>query len=229
MTEPRRPAALLFDIAVLLALGTALLFTAGWGYAERWFAWFDLGIISLGIPPPYFAMYGYWTLAAHGWWLLLSVAMIIAVWQVLRHLPVAWNDRLVRLRQALLSALGPVLLLALVLFLFWSVYGLGRLTADRNHARASADGFCVLPEVRLVLKDPPSSLSNVLPGTAKDLAEGRWRLLIRSGGVLALIRGQSVDAPDQLPDQLRRPALVVPMSQVALFELIPVPPGCGPD
>jgi hypothetical protein len=36
MTESR-PAALLLDTAVLLALGTALLVTAGWGYAERWF------------------------------------------------------------------------------------------------------------------------------------------------------------------------------------------------
>jgi hypothetical protein len=127
----------------------------------------------------------------------------------------------------------PVLLLAATLLLFWAAYGLGGLAADRDQARARASGFCALPQVRVVLKEPPAGLATTLPGTLDALAAGRYRLLIQSGGLLALIRGQAGDVPDQTGSSppLRPPAPgpeSVPVDQVALFELIPVNPGCGP-
>ena len=63
-----------------------------------------------------------------------------------------------------------------------------------------------------------------LPDLDKALAEGQYRLLIQSAGVLVLIRPGAPDAKLEV----RRPALVVPVSEVALMELTPVPPGCGP-
>lgn len=226
MTEPRF-APLALDAAFLITLVTALLFVAGWGYAEQWFGYFDLGLIGLDIPTGYFAMYGYWTLAAHAWWLVLGAALTALVPGVRRWLPGRdgsgiWPRVWSSARSAVRIA-APVLLLSLALLLFWGAYALGRHAADRNFARDRDNEFCTFPYIRVVLKDA-TGLPKVFRGMNEALAEGRYRLLVQSGGVLALFRTNPPDAPIKP----RRPSLVVPVGEVTLMELTPVPPGCGP-
>jgi len=240
-TTAPRPADIALDAALLITLGTALLFVAGWGYAERWFAHFDLGLVGLGIPPASFGIYGYWTLAAFTWWLVPAAALVAVALHWFGHRPRGgagiyvgtdadgdgrsrlWSMALRFARQAVPVAL-PVLLLAAVLLLFWGAYALGRLAADQAFNRDQANGFCDRPYVRVVLTDP-ASLTAVLPGTAEALAQGRYRLLIQSGGLVALIRPWP---PAEAPLKPRRPGLLVPVSEVRAMELVPVPAGCGP-
>jgi hypothetical protein len=71
-----RFAGIALDATLLVTtLATALLFVAGWGYAEQWLGSFDLGVIGLGIPSGYFALYGYWVATANLWWLVPFVAL----------------------------------------------------------------------------------------------------------------------------------------------------------
>ncbi|AUB83304.1 hypothetical protein THSYN_21735 [Candidatus Thiodictyon syntrophicum] len=67
-------------------------------------------------------------------------------------------------------------------------------------------------------------LAKSLPGLPEALAAGQYRLLIQSGGVLALFRADPPDAPVKP----QHPSLVVPVAEIAAMELTPVPPGCGP-
>ncbi len=222
-TAPRF-AGIALDTGLLVTLATALLFVAGWGYAEQWLGSFDLGVIGLGIPSGYFAMYGYWVVTANLWWLVPG-AVLAALLPFLRCWP--WARRRLQARswprlsaETRTAARGAarVLLPGLILFSFWGAYALGRQTADHSFARHEGNGFCAFPSVRVV----PNAKS--LPGLPEALAAGQYRLLIQSGGVLALFRADRPDAPVKP----RHPSLVVPVAEIAAMELTPVPPGCGP-
>jgi hypothetical protein len=216
---------IVLDAFLLITLVTALVFSAGWGYSERWFAHFDLGLVQLNIPVGNFAFYGYWVLEKHVSWLLLLAAILASLVAAARHWTTPDNRsgiwrHLPHWPREMLPMAATVILLALVLFLFWNAYSLGQRTADHDFAGAQANHFCAHPFVRVVLKDP-SRLPTVVPRVAEALEKGHYRLLIQSGGVLALFRNNA-------PDQPFKPRLLVPVGEIALMELSPVTPGCGP-
>jgi len=53
------------DLAWITGLVLAWLYAAGWSYAYRWYARFDLGLNGLDLPVETVLMYGYWVLRAH--------------------------------------------------------------------------------------------------------------------------------------------------------------------
>ncbi len=228
MNEPRF-AGFALDTALLVTLVTAWLFVAGWGYAEQWFGRFDLGVVGLGIPSGNFAMYGYWTLESQFRWLIpLAVAAAGA--------PLLWSRLRPRLTargrfwlpdvqtRAALRAGWRILVPLLVLALFWAAYALGRAAANRDYEDHAASRFCTFPFARVVLKEN-TAWPKALPGLREDLAAGdRFRVLIQSGGMLALFQLNPPEEP-----RPRGQGLLVPVSEVSLIELDPIPPGCRPD
>ena len=226
MSEPRL-AGFALDTALLVTLATALLFVAGWGYAEQWFGLFDLGVVGLGIPSGNFAIYGYWSLESRVWW-LVGLAMVAAaaplvslvVRRRFRLAAPPWRWLGTETRAALgrgARNLAPVLLFAL----FWGAYALGQQAARESFAAHQAKRFCAFPHVWVVPKEN-ASWPKALDWLREPLAAGQYRLLIQSGGVLALFR-VNPKGEERLPPL---PGLVVPVGEISLFELDPVPQGC---
>jgi hypothetical protein len=200
MTAPEPPAPFPWrDIGLLLALVSALLVTAGWAYAEAWYGRFDLGLMGLEVPPVYFPVYGFKTLKSHWWWLLpLALGVLLA-----------WHRYAARLPRWTWILWPPATLL-----LFWIAHGLGAAAARadyRDHARAQ---FCAYPFVRVAV-EPGLALPAPLSSAPDALAGQRLRLLVQTPSLLVLI------APEA-----GAPPLLVPMDQVRMLRVIPVPAAC---
>lgn len=222
MTPPAEPGSeastkptahtLAVDTGFLVTLATALLFVAGWAYAERWYWHFDLGLIGLDIPASHFSIYGYWTLRESlGWLFGLTPILVLALTFAPAALAAARVDRWPPLAR-FAPAFG---LAALCLLLFWGAYALGGRSADRDFARIAARRFCDFPFVHLVLKGQ-TPLPQALDGLRGALADGHYRVLLQTGNLLALIQSNP-----------GIPAVLVPISEVELMRITPTMPGCG--
>lgn len=227
MSESAGPlrVALTLDSMVLVTLASALLFVAGWGYAEEWFAGFDLGLVAVGLPIGYFGIYGYEVLVGNAVWLLplvgLGTALLVAAKRRLRG---AAASALSNVSGSSWSvALAPVLSAAAVLVACWAVYTLGQRAARQDFEAAARpeSGFCGFPYAHVFLNGDAPDRAN-LKDLEQDLANGLGRLLIQSGDLLVII----LPHPDDPSWQRRRPTVVVPASEVRLLELKPVPEGC---
>jgi hypothetical protein len=64
-SEPPPQASPALDLGLAVALATALVYTAGWAYAYRWYARCDLGLNGLELPVETLLIYGFWTLREH--------------------------------------------------------------------------------------------------------------------------------------------------------------------
>lgn len=196
--RPRLP---LLDVSLLLALISALLVTAGWAYAEAWYARFDLGLRALEVPPVDFGIYGFKTLAAHGWWLLpLGLGAVIG-----------WGRLPERWARWTWIALPP-----LVLLLFWGAYRLGGSIARADYQAHAKTRFCAYPYVRVAL-DPDLKLPEPFKQVLASAADEELRLLVQTPNLLVLIGPEPGSAP-----------LLVPMAQVRMLRVIPVPDQCRP-
>lgn len=200
MTDARSRSPAL-DLTVLLGLGTALIYTAGWAYAYHWYGNFNLGIIGLDIPLEYFLMYGFWTARAH-WWLVLVYAVGVALWLFLRERLQPWLWRA-----------APVW----VLFLFWLAYALGGQAARTDYATHQRNGFACYPLARLGGLKSEDKRTATLHDLAEQLSERDYRLLLQTKGLLVLIKPKPQTAP--VP-------VVVPLSSIDVLRVTPVNPGC---
>jgi hypothetical protein len=196
--RPRLP---LLDVSLLLALISALLVTAGWAYAQSWYAQFDLGLRALEVPPVDFGIYGFKTLAAHWWWLLPLGLGAAVGWGLI---PPRWR------RWAWLT-LPP-----LVLLLFWGAYRLGGAVARADYQAHAKTRFCAYPYVRVAL-DPDLKLPDPFKPVLAAAAAEKLRLLVQTPNLLVLI--------DPEPGS---PPLLVPMAQVRMLRVIPVQAQCRP-
>jgi len=64
------------NLSLLIGLGAALIYVAGWSYAYHWYGRFGLGLVPLDIAREHLLLYGFWTLRVHWWVLLLPVAAL---------------------------------------------------------------------------------------------------------------------------------------------------------
>ena len=123
------------DLAWITGLVLAWLYAAGWSYAYRWYARFDLGLNGLDLPTETVLMYGFWVLRAH-WYLLL---LALPVWPLWTLIPRA-------VRRWAVYGLPLVLILGFVL-----AYALGARAADHRFAAHRDSGFRCLPRARVGL------------------------------------------------------------------------------
>ncbi len=194
------------ELAVLIGIGLALIYAAGWAYAYRWYGRFDLGINGLGLPVETVLMYGFWTLTEHIHLLLFAVAGS-SFWGLM-----APASR----RYALL--LSPLVLFAA----FALAYGAGRYSADERFETHRDAGFRCLPVARVGLipsSDRPAPLADL----ARQLAErgpdpaAHYRLLLQTDSLLVLIKPKPQGPP--VP-------VLVPMARVDAVRLTSVVAGC---
>ncbi len=189
----------LVDAALVTTLTAALIYVAGWSFAQHWFDHFNLGLIGLGIPLEYHLMYGLWVLW-DAWWLLGTLAAAgLAAWRW-------WVPARRRLREGWPLALLPAFLL---------FYGLGARCADTEYATLREQDFASLPPVRVWLNGGNSSEPK-MQAVITDLAAGGYRLLLKGGGDLYLIK------PVMGSEQ---PVVQIPAGQVRAMRVIPVNPG----
>ena len=173
-----RPASPALDLGVAVALASALVYTAGWAYAYRWFARFDLGIAGLGLPGDTFLMYGFWTLRAHSY-LLLLYGLGLALW--------LWHGAAVRLW---ILRTAPIWLLGA----FGIAYLAGTQQANSLFERHRDAGFGCFPLARVGLA-PQDNRRNEIDALVEDLAEREYRLLVQAPSLLVLIKPKTQGPP----------------------------------
>lgn len=234
MTE-RRPAplrvSLTIDSLVVITLTSTLLLVAGWGYAEQWFAQFDLGLVALGLPVGYFGFYGYQVLTSNSLWLLPVAGLTAMLGMATRRWLGVAGEASARspalaaaARKA--AALAPLALPVLVLLAFFGAHALGQSTARWDYDRFARpdNGFCRFPYVHLVLEDGAPGADDAPirgnhPALEQDLADGQGRLLLQGTDLLVVI----LPLPGEPSWHNRRPTVVIPTSKVRLLELAPTP------
>lgn len=194
------------DLALIIGLAGALVYAAGWAYAYRWYARFDLGINGLDLPVETLLMYGFWTLTEHVYLVMLA-ALGAMVWAALLPPARRWAVRL-----------APVLLLLAVAL----VYFAGGYSADERFEAHSAAGFRCLPLARVGLI-PEAGRAPAIAELAHELAErgpdpdARYRLLLQTKSLLVLIKPKPQGPP--VP-------VLVPLGRVDAVRLSAVIAGC---
>ncbi len=196
---------LALDLVTLVGLVAALVYIAGWSYAERYFAHFQVGLLALEVPAEYYFVYGSWVLG-HWWWLVLLG--VILGWLGLGLVPpAAWRTRWLR-------ALALLLILALFLGLRW----LGGTTGSQDYRAQQATDFGASPRVRVWLKPnstPPVPEDASLTDLTTALPQGCQRLLVQNRSTLWLFR------PRQGAPQTQVAVLALPMAEVRALRLLP--------
>ncbi len=194
-----------FDITLVATLTAALIYAGGWSYAYHWYDYFELGLIGLGIPYEYHFMYGFWVVKTY-WWLILPIALLLTA--VL----------------AFWGRLGPILIPATPIWIplaFLLFYFLGGLSAEANYREHRKLGFQGYSWTRVWIKADSDTLPAKLQKVHRDLAEGKYRLLLETDKSLYLIR------PDKNSDRDggEIPTLQIPLSRVHALRRISTNPG----
>ncbi|AUB83608.1 hypothetical protein [Candidatus Thiodictyon syntrophicum] len=207
---PRLP---LPDLAWITGLVLAWLYAAGWSYAYRWYARFDLGLNGLDLPVETVLMYGYWVLRSH--WVLLLPAL--AVWPLWTLVPPTVRRR------------GVYGLPLVLILLFALAYTLGARAADDRFVAHRDHGFRCLPRARVGLvpqadRGPAiAALAAGLaresppPGTPDPSPDAEWRLLVQTASLLVLIKPEPQGPPV---------VALVPWENLDVARLSPVVGGC---
>jgi hypothetical protein len=190
------------DLGIAVALATALIYAAGWAYAYRWFARFDLGIAGFGLPGETFLMYGFWTLRAH-WYLLLAYGFGLMLW--------VWHGARIRLW---ILRTAPFWLL----LVFWAAYLAGTQQANRLFERHQADGFGCFPAARVGLSTQKDRRAEI-EALAEDLSNREYRLLLQAPNLLVLIKPKPQGPPV---------TALVPLGGVDALRLVSTSLDCEP-
>lgn len=215
---PRLP---LPDLAWITGLVLAWLYAAGWSYAYRWYARFDLGLNGLDLPIETVLMYGYWVLRAH-WVLLLPVLAVWPLWTLVA--PAVRRRGAAGLRRVSRLLLPAVLPLA-ALLAFALAYTLGARAADQRFVAHRDHGFRCLPRARVGLvphTDRGPAIAALADGLARTAPppgtpEAEWRLLVQSTSLLVLIKPEPQGPPV---------VALVPWENLDVARLSPVVAGC---
>lgn len=200
--EPARPPSPVLDLGIAVALASALIYTAGWAYAYRWFARFDLGIAGLDLPGETFLIYGFWTLRLY-WYVLALYAFGLVLW--LRHGA--------EVHRWIVRTAPFWLLLA-----FAGAYLAGIQQANRLFERHQADGFRCFPSARVGLT-PENDRRAPFKALAEGLAEHEYRLLLQTSNLLVLIKPKPQGPPV---------TALVPLGRVEAVRLLSTMPDCVP-
>ena len=188
--------------ALLIALGSAWLYLAGWTYAYHYFDQFRIPLLMVDMPLEHYFVYGAVVLRYHGWWVgLILVVVLVLVW--LRDwLPVA-----VRRRGVLIAAV-------ITLLLFWLSHAAGVSAAHGQFQRQRATDYAAYPRVQIWrTAEAEQKAGNAL--AADNLVKGCYRLLLYNQDRLFLFRSFKGAAAADLP------TVILPWSEIAAVRVLP--------
>ena len=191
------------DVAALALLISALLYTAGWSFAFRYFERFHVGLMALELPKEYFFIYSFWVARDHLGLLIAGLLVASGLW-------VLWS----RLRHQGRVILPVVLLLSplALLGLFWTSYALGRSTAESVFIEQRENDYPDYPRVRVTLvpqTDP------TLESLRESLQNGCYRLLLQNKDKVFVFYSLPATPTATLP------VTVLPMGYVASLKILP--------
>ncbi len=177
----------MLDIATIITLFGALIYTTGWTYAYHYFGHFKLGLLTTEIPNHYFLMYGFWVLKT--WWWLVALFYLLFIFSTLYLKPVLKNS----------SEKGRILALHLqnlaILIAFVLAWWLAVKQAQDYYLEQQHQGFTAYPLVRVWPKTTESGHEK-LRNLYQTLPKAEYRLLLQTREKLFLIK----------PPQDRKPA-----------------------
>jgi len=200
-SQPTSTVTAFLDLATLVALTAALIYTAGWSYAWRYFAHFQIGLLALEIPKEYYFVYGFWVFRDWRW---LALAYLLVT------LLVVWGKPYLVQHAHWVRAAELPLVLALFVLVSWMGVGTGR-----QHFQAQRDSdFPAMPRVRVWLKPTPGEEASMIE-LAAALPQGCHRLLLQNHSTLFVFRSR----PGAFPVF---PAVVaLPVAEVRALRVLP--------
>ncbi len=203
------------DVSIFITMVASFLYTAGWAFAYRYFEQFHVGMSALDLQREYYFIYGFQVMLDHPF-LMCFILLIICLGLFLAPLV---GPRLSRSSDA--AVVFFFLVLALAAF-FWTGYKLGRTTAESRFHEERAKDYPAYPRVVVRLKhgSSPTSPGAALPREKARLKKGCHRLLFQGKDKIFVFRAIG----DVLAADL--PTIVIPMSEVESFEILPQYSSC---
>jgi len=193
------------ELASMLIIVFALLYTAGWSFASHYFGHFNVGLSALELPKENFLIYSYWVISDHKGLLFFCVvnflgliwALVFTIHQWVTH-PSA--------RFYLTLMIFPFI----ILILFAISYRLGTLSADIRFKAQKADSYPAYPSIEIFQTDGASPKQ-----LTESLTSGCYRQLIQNKDKVFVFK------PIKSVPQSELSTLVIPMSQLHGMRLLP--------
>jgi hypothetical protein len=205
--------ALIFNTAVWASLITALLYTAGWSFARRYFENFHLGLLPLEIPKEYYFIYSFWVLK-HCILPDIGIVILLLAGGFLAKRSGTYLEKL----NTAVPGITVVLVLVIISGAFWTSYKFGSVTATSRFIEQKYNDYPDYPRVKIELVSPnDADMLNI----QNALKKGCYRLLLQNRDNLFLFYSlKDVPSADL-------PVVVIPLKQVGSFKILPHYNSCG--
>jgi hypothetical protein len=193
------------ELASMLIIVFALLYTAGWSFAYHYFGHFNVGLSALELPKEDYFFYSYWVIADHKGLLLFGVVSFLVVTWGWVYTICQWVTDASTRFYVLLMIL-PIVMLTL----FAISYRLGTSSADLRFKAQKANHYPSYPSIEIFQTDGASPAQ-----LTQSLTSGCYRQLIQNKDKVFVFK------PIKSVPQLEISTLVIPMSQVHSMRLLP--------
>ena len=196
------------DIAVIITLIAAILYTAGWSFAYFYYDFFNVGLLTLEVPVEYFLVYSMWVLQDN----YTHAAIAYGVFILFLVLPLLTG----RFHWLLL-----LLFFVLVPALFYASYTVGKDSAEKRFYAQRQKDYPTYARVKVWLK-PSVNREDITKEMAKDLQKGCYRLLLQNKDKIFLFYTLH-NAPADLP------ITIIPLNEVENLKILPHYQSCKGD
>ena len=193
------------EMASMLIIVFALLYTAGWSFAYHYFGHFNVGLSALELPKEDYFIFSYWVIADHKGLLFFGVvSFFVMSWGWIYTIRLWVTNTSTRFY--LLLMILPIVILTL----FAISYRLGTSSADIRFNAQKAKHYYSYPSIEIFQKKGASPTQ-----LTQSLTSGCYRQLIQNKDKVFVFR------PIKSVPQLEISTLVIPMSQVHSMRLLP--------
>jgi hypothetical protein len=198
------------ELASMLIIVFALLYTAGWSFAYHYFGHFNVGLSALELPKEDYFIYSYWVIADHKGLLFFGVvSFLVMSWGWIYSIR-QWVTH-ASTRFYLLLMILPIVMLTL----FAISYRLGTSSADIRFKAQKADFYPSYPSIEIFQTNGASPKQ-----LTQSLTSGCYRQLIQNKDKVFVFR------PIKSAPQAEISTLVLPISQVHAMRLLPMRKRC---
>jgi hypothetical protein len=200
----------ILDIAVIITLIGAILYTAGWSFAYYYFDYFNVGLLTLEIPREYFFVYSTWVLQDN----FYHAALAYGIFILFLVLPLLTG----RFHWLLL-----LLFFVFVPLLFYGSYSVGKESAEKRFYAQRQNDYPSYARVKVWLKTTGEITDNTEAEKIKDLQQGCYRLLLQNKDKIFLFYTLPKVSPADLP------LTIIPLSEVENIKILPHYQSCKGD